>query len=116
MGICTLILFSCSKNDKKEGAVLKNSDTIAGTPPEKDHTPVEEIKEQAKTETYRLIIGSKETPGIIEGNDIAKLSEPLKAIAALYSGLGGSVVKMGTAALQRLWDLENRVRSNRKTW
>ncbi|WP_294294240.1 hypothetical protein [uncultured Chryseobacterium sp.] len=116
LGICTLILFSCSKNDKKEEAVLKNSDTIAGTPPEKDHTPVEEIKEQAKTETYRLIIGSKETPGIIEGNDIAKLSEPLKAIAALYSGLGGSVVKMGTAALQQLWDLENRVRSHRKTW
>lgn len=48
LGICTLILFSCSKNDKKEEAVLKNSDTIAGTPPEKDHTPVEEIKEQAK--------------------------------------------------------------------
>lgn len=99
IGICTLILFSCSKNDKKEEAVLKNSDTIASTLPEKDHTPVEEIKEQAKAETYRLITESKETPGIIEGNDIAKLSEPLKAIAALYSGLGGSGCEDGNCGL-----------------
>lgn len=90
LGICTLILFSCSKNNNKEETVLKSSDTIVTAPPKKDHTPAEEIKEQPKTETYRLITGSKDSSGSINAVEAAKLPEPLKAIAALYSGLGGS--------------------------
>lgn len=90
LGICILTLFSCSKNNNKEEPVLKSSDTVVIAPPEKDRTPVEEIKEQSKTGTYRLITGAKDSHGTINTDDIAKLPEPLKAIAALYSGLGGS--------------------------
>ncbi|WP_294283574.1 hypothetical protein [uncultured Chryseobacterium sp.] len=99
LGICTLILFSCSKNNTKEETALKSSDTVMTVPPEKDDTPAEEMKELSKTETYRLVPGSKEGPGTIDANDIAKLSEPLKAIAALYSGLGGSGCEEGSCGL-----------------
>ncbi|GEN76747.1 hypothetical protein CHA01nite_24870 [Chryseobacterium hagamense] len=88
--ICIVMIFLCSKKDRPEKAVSHYSDSITMTPPEKDHTPVEETEELAKTETYRLITGSQDTPGKINADDIAKLTEPLKAIAALYSGLGGS--------------------------
>lgn len=42
LGICTLILFSCSKNNTKEETALKSSDTVMTVPPEKDDTPAEE--------------------------------------------------------------------------
>ena len=99
LGICILTLFSCSKNNNKEKPVLKSSDTVVITPPEKDRTPVQEIKEQSKTETYRLITGAKDSPGTINTDDIAKLPEPLKAFAALYSGLGGSGCEKGSCGL-----------------
>lgn len=91
LGMCSLILFSCNKNNKTEETVVKSSDSTLVTPPEKDSAPKEEINEiTPKTETYNLIAESKETPGKIDEASIKKLSEPLKAIAALYSGLGGS--------------------------
>ncbi|WP_415326599.1 hypothetical protein [Chryseobacterium sp. MMS23-Vi53] len=90
LGVCSLLLFSCNKNNKIEETV-KNSDSTIITPPEKDVTPAEEIKEDApKTEKYILIAESKDAPGTINEADIKKIPESLKAIAALYSGLGGS--------------------------
>lgn len=90
LGILSLFLFSCNKNNKTEETITKNPDSTLVTPPAKDYTPAEEIKETAKTENYILIAESKEAPGTINETTIQKLSEPLKAIAALYSGLGGS--------------------------
>ncbi|MFP3593797.1 hypothetical protein [Chryseobacterium sp. SIMBA_038] len=90
LGVLSLFLFSCNKNNKTEETITKNPDSILVTPPVKNSTPAEEIKEAAKTENYILIAESKETPGTINETAIQKLSEPLKAIAALYSGLGGS--------------------------
>ena len=42
------------------------------------------------TEKYVLIKKSKQIPGDINSSDISKLSEPLLAVAAFYSGLGGT--------------------------
>ena len=93
LGFCTAVLLSCSKNHKSQETVSQNSDSVTITPQEKDTVPAEEMKAQTKTETYQLITGSKSTPGSINTKDIEKLSEPLQAIAALYSGLGGSNCK-----------------------
>lgn len=91
IAICSIFLFSCSKNKLSEEKVSRNSDSTMITPPEKDNPPAEEIKQAvAKTEIYRLIVESKTTPGDINDTDVKELTEPLKAIAALYSGLGGS--------------------------
>lgn len=90
LGFCTAVLLSCSKNNTSQETVSQNSDSVTITPPEKDTVPAEEMKAETKTETYQLITESKSTPGSINTKDIEKLSEPLQAIAALYSGLGGS--------------------------
>jgi hypothetical protein len=49
-----------------------------------------QTKNTVKTTTYTLIKATKEPPGEINQSDINKLDEPLRAIAAYYSGLGGS--------------------------
>lgn len=42
------------------------------------------------TVKYALIIKTKQIPGDINASDISKLTEPLLAVAAFYSGLGGT--------------------------
>ncbi|AZA54295.1 hypothetical protein [Chryseobacterium sp. G0201] len=94
LGVLSLIIFSCDKSNKTSQSVNKNTDSLSvitktdslssqSTSPE--NIPVKEMNEK-----FTLIKKSKQTPGDINKADIDKLSEPLKAIAALYSGLGGS--------------------------
>lgn len=54
----------------------------------------------AKTVTYILIKPAKEPPGEINYLAIKVLSEPLKAISAYYSGLGGSNCTQDTSFVE----------------
>ena len=44
-----------------------------------------------KPQIYKIIIKTKDVPGDIDTNVIKKLSEPLKAVAAFYSAMGGTM-------------------------
>lgn len=94
LGVLSLFLFSCNKSDKTTESINKvtdslstvtKTDSIPTKPTAPENIPIKEVNEK-----FTLIKKSKQTPGDINKADIDKLSEPLKAIAALYSGLGGS--------------------------
>jgi hypothetical protein len=49
-----------------------------------------DFKSKAQTSTYKIITELAQTwSGIIDTNEIKKLDEPLKALAAFYSCIGG---------------------------
>jgi hypothetical protein len=56
-----------------------------------------QTRQPIKTTKYVLIKATKEIPGDINQNIIDKLDEPLKAIAAYYSALGGSNCSQDTS-------------------
>ncbi|WP_027378408.1 hypothetical protein [Chryseobacterium daeguense] len=86
LGILSCLVLSCSKNKTQEESP-KTQDSIASSPA----APISTDKTDSTSlkQNFELIKDTKETSGINKA-DIDKLSEPLKAIAALYSGLGGS--------------------------
>lgn len=96
LGIISLALFSCNKNSKTEETAAKNSDSIKilsnDTLPVTKTDSLSPSSSEAKPTiiNYSLIKQSKQNPGAINKADLEKLSEPLKALAAFYSGLGGT--------------------------
>jgi len=56
-----------------------------------------QTRQPVKAAKYILIKASKEIPGDINQDAIDKLDEPLKAIAAYYSALGGSNCSQDTS-------------------
>ncbi len=64
-----------------------NNETVKTEAPKIDINALQAGNSIAK---YILIKESKETPGVIDTTVIKNLSEPVLALAALYSGLGGS--------------------------
>ena len=45
----------------------------------------------SQSETFRLIKKTNSIPGDIDTTEVKRLNEPLKALAALYSSLGGTM-------------------------
>jgi hypothetical protein len=97
--LISIISLSCANKDQKEVELEIRENQLALKEKEinlKDsilnYKAINSEKEQSKTSTqnskttYVLVNSS----GKINKNDISKLSEPLKAIAAFYSGLGGT--------------------------
>lgn len=108
LGLCSLVFLSCSK-DKPQNTAVEKSDSVAV------HTDTVSSSEKTaattdkalKTEAalYTLIKESKQSSGAINKADIHQLPESLKAIAALYSGLGGSNCSDGSCELTTALDL-----------
>lgn len=103
IGVASLFLFSCNPSNKTSTSADKNADSlstttladsVSSTPSPPENSPAKE-----GNETFTLIKKSQKSPGDINTSDINKLSEPLKAIAALYSGLGGSNCNDGNCEL-----------------
>jgi hypothetical protein len=56
-----------------------------------------QTKQTIKTKKYIVIKATKEIPGDINQDVVDKLDEPLKAITAYYSALGGSNCSQDTS-------------------
>ena len=52
-----------------------------------------------KSESYKIIVKTNSLPGDIDTNEIKKLNEPLKAVAAFYSSMGGTMCDGETCEL-----------------
>ncbi len=85
--------FFCNKVKEKELALkerelnMKDSERAV----QKSAIPKKaDITSTTSTKKYILIRKDKVIPGNINSSDISKLSEPLLAVAAFYSGLGGT--------------------------
>jgi hypothetical protein len=101
LGVCSLIIFSCNKKTEKniskisDSITIKSSDTISA-----NKTDIVSVKRDSVDGFFTLI--KKDTgsiPGPVNKSEIDKLSEPLRAIAALYSGLAGSNCSNGNCEL-----------------
>lgn len=69
---------------------LNKKDSEKITTIEPKATDTKPLADSSPVRKFILIKKGKKVPGSINSNDISKLSEPLLAIAAFYSGLGGS--------------------------
>jgi len=69
--------------------ILLSSSTVFG-----------QVKQTNKTVKYILIKATKEIPGDINQTAIDSLDEPLKAIAAYYSALGGSYCQQDSNSIE----------------
>lgn len=87
--IAIVILAGCGGHDepKEESNNTIFADTIVSA---NTDTIINEPKKETKT-VYPLVVKTKTVPGDIDTITTAQLSEPIKALAAFYAALGGTL-------------------------
>jgi hypothetical protein len=125
--IICFFVFSCQESSTKLKELELKEKELSLKERELNLRDQESVSKESKTQNtsqsvkpdlseinYTLIKKSDQIPGKINSSDISKLSEPLLALAAFYSGLGGSNCYGETCDLTTALGLGNQGSSEHK--